>query len=406
MVTFGAREWVERSLAALVEHTDVDFELVVVDNGSTDGTLDVLRALEGATVLEAGRNLGFGVANNLAALHARGELLCLLNSDAIVPARWTRLSDTFADPSVGAVVPVYVAPDGRVQEAGAAVHDDALVVPFGVGDVPAWEFPRDVQYGSAACLVIPRRLFTELGGFDAAFSPAYFEDTDLAFRIWSSGRRVVLDPSVRVEHAQGASSRSLDEAVARRERNRGKFRDRWGATLAGRPRLHAAPYPHHFVAARDYHAPDRLLLVADAGSDAATAAVVAGALAQHLGDGRVTLAHLVDDTSRPDATARHPVDEVERVDLTRAEIDGWLESRAGHYSTLVAAPPLRRALAGAWFATQGHRDTADLDALAAAARDGVLEPLLLDHGFVPRRARVAALAAAGDAYPPFVEATR
>jgi GT2 family glycosyltransferase len=347
MVTYGALEWVRRSVGALVEHTPPVYELVVVDNGSTDGTREWLRdELVGARVVLADENLGFGVGNDLAALHARGEHLCLLNSDAVVPPGWTALLEPLDDPGVGAVVPVYVYPGGRLQEAGAAVHDDGLVVALGAHgdpDAPAWRFPRTVQYGSAACLAMRRRTFRELGGFDPAFGTGYYEDVDLAFRLGAHGLRIVLDPRVRVVHAQGASSRTPQEAESARDANRERFRARWAARLAGRPRVFLARAPNHLLGGRDLDAPDRVLLTAPDATpdveellDAVVAAMPAARVTLALDAPRVTLAR--DGTGGlgdgpAEAWLARGV-EVERV----TDWVQWIADRRCHYSLVVTGP--------------------------------------------------------------------
>lgn len=399
VVTFGARDWVARALDALRDHTPIPHQVVVVDNGSTDGTLDLLRARADIELVEAGRNLGFGVANDVAALHARADLLCLLNSDALVPAGWTQLLEWFDDPTVGAAVPEYLWPDGRVQEAGAAIHADGLVAPFGVGDVPAWPFVRDVQYASAACWVVRRALFEQLGGFDAAYAPAYYEDTDFALRMHAAGARIVFDPRVRVVHAQGASSGSAARAVALREANRARFTRTWAPLLTGRPRVHDAPYPHHRIAARDLHAPDRVVIVTPAEPAPGTDAVRVGeAVNRALDAGRVTV--LSHGSLHPALDERWRTLGIEHVELAELDaIGGWLEARAGQCSVLVADRATRDRVRTPWFAAQGHHDHADLATWAAAARDGTLDTHLLDHGLVPRHALVSAPAGGAGAYP-------
>ena len=88
LVTFNAWEWTARALAALVEHTDPCYEVIVADNASQDGTVEGLAAVEGLTVLRNSDNLGFGPAVNQAALHARAPRMLLLNTDALVRPGW------------------------------------------------------------------------------------------------------------------------------------------------------------------------------------------------------------------------------------------------------------------------------------------------------------------------------
>ena len=93
------------------------------------------------------------------------------------------------DSAVGAAVPLYVYPDGRVQEAGSALDSEGAPL-LGDGDDPELfehRFPRTVDYGSAACLLVRADLFAEVEGFDPAYSPAYYEDADLCFKLASKG---------------------------------------------------------------------------------------------------------------------------------------------------------------------------------------------------------------------------
>ena len=156
-----------------------------------------------------------------------------------MPPGWlTALARNFDDPSVGAVVPVYTYPDGRLQEAGAIVESDGRVVPLGVDDDPGnerWSFSRIVTYGSAACMLVRRSAFEAIGGFDPIWGCAYYEDVDLAFRLRELGLSVRLDASVRVVHAQGASAPSTAAAQALRDANQARFRDRWRGTVVAPP---------------------------------------------------------------------------------------------------------------------------------------------------------------------------
>jgi GT2 family glycosyltransferase len=390
MVTYGARSWVERALRALVDHTPPVYELIIVDNGSTDGTRGYLRdAVEGALVIESPQNLGFGMGNNLAAMHARGEFLCLLNSDALVPANWLEpLLERFADPRVGAVVPLYVFPDGTLQEAGSVVEADGRVIALGVrgdSDDPSWRFARTITYGSAACMLVRRSVFQALGGFDPAYGTAYYEDVDLAFRLATMGLRVVLEPAVRVVHAQGASSPTLAEAAARRDANQSRFHTRWEPLLAHRPRMFGAPQAHRFYAARDVEAVDRVLLLSPELPGVRdelfhTATTLAAALDQ----GMVTIATLRDAGDRSS---------VELLLAAGVEVavagdgDAWLKARCFHYAVVLAARPEQDALAGPLRATQPQATCSSPPDPAIVRDPERLAAWLLDLGLIPRSAR-------------------
>ncbi|HEY0409825.1 MAG TPA: glycosyltransferase family 2 protein, partial [Candidatus Dormibacteraeota bacterium] len=211
LVTFNAWEWTQRALAALVENTEPCYEVIVADNASADGTLEGLAGVEGITLLRNPVNLGFGPAVNQAALHARARYLLLLNTDALVRPGWLPPLRAIldAEPDVGAVAPRLLHLDGTVQEAGSIVWGDAEMWPYGAtqpAERPEYRFRRDVDYASAACLLLRRSAFVDVGGLHPAYAPAYFEDVDLCLSLWDRGLRTVCQPASEVTHAGGASS--------------------------------------------------------------------------------------------------------------------------------------------------------------------------------------------------------
>jgi GT2 family glycosyltransferase len=267
-VLYGGGKMARRALQALAQNTEAPYELMLVDNASPDDALGEIGDLaEGATIIRNESNVGFGGASNQGAEQARADMLCFLNSDALVEPGWLEpLLETLAEPGVGAAVPMLLNPDGSLQEAGSVVdsigHAHAV---GGRGDARSFEyrFRREVDFGSAACLVMPRRLFLELGGFDDAFSPAYFEDTDLAFRLHERGLKTMYEPRSRVVHLRHGSGTS-ESARELMERNRDLFVQRWAPRLTQRPRLvEVAQKPHQMLAARDADALDRFLVIDD-----------------------------------------------------------------------------------------------------------------------------------------------
>ena len=143
------------------------------------------------------------------------------------------------DPSVGAAVPLFLHPDGRVQEAGSAVDARAERSAIGDGDDPgAFEhrFPRSIDYGSAACLLVRADLFAEVGGFDPIYSPAYYEDADFCFKLTERGFRTVFEPRSRVVHLRGGGSQQAQTLMTA---NRRIFAERWENRLETRRPLRA-----------------------------------------------------------------------------------------------------------------------------------------------------------------------
>ena len=133
------------------------------------------------------------------------------------------------------------------------------------GDAGAFQyrFRREVDYASAACLLIPTELFLELGGFDEIYHPGYYEDTDLCFKLHERGLKTIYEPRSRVVHVQHGSS-DPERARVLQESHRDIFVSRWGERLVRRPRLvEVAQEPRQMLAARDADALDRILVIDD-----------------------------------------------------------------------------------------------------------------------------------------------
>lgn len=348
LLLYGASPWTRDVIAAVQANTAVPYELLVVDNGTTDDVRAHLATLERVRVVTPGRNLGFGVGQNLAANLACGRYFCTLNSDALVPPGWldALVAPLERDPAVAATMPVFVYPDGRCQEAGATVEPSGQVIAFGRfddPDSPQYRLSGRVPFASAACLVTRTDRFRAIGGFDARYGVAYYEDVDLVFSFIARGEHVEVVADVRVVHAQGASSESSADAERLLLGNRERFRATWAPYLAGRPYVYARPEAHHVAAARDFDVCDRVLLLVEhlgAPGDGTPGARLARELRAWLADGRVTVAPAVPvDDDALDAWLTAGVEVVARDD-----IDALLHARCFHFAAIVHDTPLDGAL--------------------------------------------------------------
>jgi GT2 family glycosyltransferase len=216
------------------------FEVVIVDNGSTDETADLLERVRGVRVVRNETNRGFPVGVNQAARAAAGKYLLLLNNDTQVLGRSIDVAADFlqAHPDVGAVGGKVVLLDGSLQEAGCTICRDGWTVQYGrqaAADDGSVDFQREVDYCSAAFLMTPREVFWQLGGLEEAFGPGYFEDTDYCVRLRQTGRHVVYLPDVALLHYENGSSSSradLEDLVGRNHR---LFAARHAEWLPGKP---------------------------------------------------------------------------------------------------------------------------------------------------------------------------
>lgn len=206
------------SLVEAASHATI--EVLVVDNASTDQTATVIDQIPWATRLALPKNVGFAGAANYGMRHARGEIGLILNNDAMIgrDALSAAIETLRSCGRIGAVCPQIQLPDGALQEAGSYVLPDGSTRGFLRGfnpNEPAANFRRDVDYGSAAALLMRTDVFRELSGFDEDFGVAYGEDVDLMLRMWNAGYRVVYEPRFRVLHVEGGSSLGTSFAVDR-----------------------------------------------------------------------------------------------------------------------------------------------------------------------------------------------
>ena len=195
--------------------------------------------MKGLRVLTNTPNLGFLHSCNAAAAVAHGEYLLFLNNDTEVTPDWlAALLRVFEQrPDAGLVGSKLVYPDGRLQEAGGIIWKDASGVNYGKGDhsdKPEYNFLREVDYSSGACMAIPRSLFERIGGFDPIYAPAYYEDTDLAFKVREAGRKAYYQPlSVIIHHEGQTSGTDIASGVKRYQAvNQTKFRTKWARALS------------------------------------------------------------------------------------------------------------------------------------------------------------------------------
>ena len=157
------------------------------------------------------QNSGFIGAVNAGLERAKGRYVLLLNNDTEVLPGWLdalmRTMET--EENVGVVGAQPADPDGTLQEAGGIIWRDGSGLNYGRGgdaDDPSYNFVRDVDYCSGACLLVRKEILDALGGLDRRYSPAYYEDTDLAFAARKLGYRVVYQPEAKIRHAEGSSN--------------------------------------------------------------------------------------------------------------------------------------------------------------------------------------------------------
>jgi GT2 family glycosyltransferase/glycosyltransferase involved in cell wall biosynthesis len=225
--------------ALLVAHNAVRFEVIVVDDASSDETAELEKIVSGITVIHNTDPQRFIRACNAGAAAARGEYVVLLNNDTEPTVGWLdALVDAFHRfDGVGLVGSKLLYPDGSLQDAGGIVWGSGNPWNYGNRANP-WDprfcYARQADYLSGAALMTTRAIWDHVGGLSGYLEPMYFEDTDLAFKVREAGFKSYFVPSSVVYHFEGTTSGTDTASGFKRyqEINRPKFKRRWAKDYA------------------------------------------------------------------------------------------------------------------------------------------------------------------------------
>jgi GT2 family glycosyltransferase len=240
----GKYRFTRRCLAALAFAPNrLRFEVIVVDDGSPDHTAESLaREVPGIKVVRHDYPRGFNQACHSGVNASRAPLVVLLNNDTEPCARWLDELQAVFDlwPDTGIAGSQLIYPDGSLQEAGGIVWGNGEPWNYGKGcnpREPRFSYTRLADYVSGASLAITRQVWDRVGGFSPEFSPAYYEDTDLCFKVRAAGYGVRYAPLSRVVHYEGISN-GTDVAIATgmkryQELHKPLFENKWKASFEG-----------------------------------------------------------------------------------------------------------------------------------------------------------------------------
>ena len=217
---------------------DIAYEVIIADDCSTDITRDIEKVIKNIRVEVTKKNIRFLLNCNNAGKHARGEYILFLNNDTQVQKDWLRplVELIERDDSIGMVGSKLIYPDGFLQEAGGIVWKDASAWNYGNRrnpEDPEFNYVKEADYISGAAIMIRRKLWKEIGGFDERFVPAYYEDTDLAFEVRKHGYLVLYQPLSQVVHFEGVSNgTSVQTGLKQYQQvNFRKFYEKWKDVL-------------------------------------------------------------------------------------------------------------------------------------------------------------------------------
>jgi GT2 family glycosyltransferase/glycosyltransferase involved in cell wall biosynthesis len=221
----------------------VSYEVIIADDLSGDETANIKNYIKNITVVRNETNLGFLKNCNNAVKYSRGDYIHFLNNDTQVTTGWLSSLTGLLDnrPDIGMVGSKLIYPNGRLQEAGGIIWQDASGWNFGHNQdpkLPEFNYVKEVDYISGASIMLRKETWDALNGFDENFSPAYCEDTDLAFQIRKQNMKVVYQPLSVIVHHEGFSHGSdqnpqqgLTQIKLYQKLNVTKFKDKWKEDL-------------------------------------------------------------------------------------------------------------------------------------------------------------------------------
>ncbi|MDM8567060.1 glycosyltransferase family 2 protein [Candidatus Halobeggiatoa sp. HSG11] len=222
---------------------EISKEIIIVNNASSDETIDLLKQLQGAVqVINNKENQGFVEACRQGAAIAKGEFVLFLNNDTQVLPYWLKnmVNTMNANPKIGITGSKLTYPNGQLQEAGGMIFNDASGWNYGRLQEPTnpkYNQSREVDYCSGASLMIRKALWEQIGGFDLRYAPAYYEDTDLCFATRQAGYKVFYCHDSEVIHHEGITAGTDIQTgyKAYQAINRKKFQAKWWNVLSSHP---------------------------------------------------------------------------------------------------------------------------------------------------------------------------
>lgn len=226
VVNFNRVNLLRACLQSLLQQDAPNVELLVLDNGSLDGSADMVAAeFPGVKLIRSPANLGFCAANNAAIAIARAPFIALLNNDAVAESQWlSALLAEAAAPDVGMVASkiLVASRPGLIDKIGHGIYWDGQNRGRGSGEIDTGQYDRDrdILWPDGCAALYRKSMLDEIGGFDEDFF-AYADDADLGLRARSAGWRARYAPSAVVRHQRGATMGKLNpRRIQLIERNR------------------------------------------------------------------------------------------------------------------------------------------------------------------------------------------
>jgi len=213
VLSWNGKTYLPDCLNAVMAQTHAPHEVILVDNASTDGSVESVAAnFPQFRIIRNDENLGFAGGMNVGLKQATGDIAVLLNQDTVVREDWLAalVKAMEADALIGIAGCKVLYPDGEtIQHAGGYLeYPLGLAHHYGYGELDQgqWDEQREVKYVTGAAMAIRREMLERIGYLDEDFFPAYFEDADICIRARQTGYKVVYVPTAVLLHYESAST--------------------------------------------------------------------------------------------------------------------------------------------------------------------------------------------------------
>jgi len=212
IVNYNGKTLLEKCLESVFKIDYKNTEVIVVDNNSTDDTVEfVTNNYPSIILLKLNSNKGFAEPNNIAAKIATGKYLLFLNNDTIVTSNF--ISEMIPvienDEQIAICQSLLLKPDGNIDSSGDFIDKMGIVY----NSKTKTDEIREISSARGACMLMRKKIFDKLGGFDEKFFFS-FEDVDLSWRSWILGYKAVVVPQSIVYHSAGKTSSKLKSEAA------------------------------------------------------------------------------------------------------------------------------------------------------------------------------------------------
>jgi len=217
VVNWNGKHFLNKCLTSIANNTDYsDYEIIVVDNGSIDGSIELVKKkFSDVRLIENHKNLGFSKGNNIGVRNSKGVYILILNNDTeVIDKNWLNNAINLfeTDEKIGVIGCKLIYPNGKLQHAGGKINflNPHFSSHIGIGKNPeAINYNKffDVDYVTAAAMFIKKEVIEKIGLFDEILSPAYYEDSDFCIRAKKAGYKVIYAPNIKLIHYESQTKK-------------------------------------------------------------------------------------------------------------------------------------------------------------------------------------------------------